>query len=184
MAMKLSEKIRGCSEGPGDFEDWAEEAAQLEEENEVLKLTVRFWQRASVDNPKKCWEWTGSLGSTGYGQIKVDGKTIKAHRLAYQIQYGLIPDTRCVCHSCDNPKCVNPFHLFLGTHDDNIKDAVSKGRIRKGEDHGMAKLTDDSVFEIRRLYSRGASRSVLASMWQVSTRTIGDIVSRRTWKHL
>jgi hypothetical protein len=90
-------------------------------------LLKRFWDKVRKDN--YCWEWTaGSRGKTGYGSLKVNKKVIDSHRVSWMIYFGSIPDGMCVCHKCDNRKCIRPDHLFLGTKGDNNRDMFRKGR--------------------------------------------------------
>lgn len=91
----------------------------------------RFFDK--VNKTDECWEWNAALrGKTGYGAFKLNGKVIDAHRISYELHNGIIPNGMHVCHTCDNRKCVNPNHLFLGTYKDNHQDGVNKGRIING----------------------------------------------------
>jgi len=131
-----------------------------------------------------CWEWTGSNDGR-YGQATWDGHNIKAHRAIWIITYGEIPDGLWVLHKCDNPKCVNPEHLFLGTHQDNMDDMKAKGRVGYlcGEEHGNHKLTAFQVDEIRNRYALGGtSQRKLAKEYGTCKSTIGYIVRREYWK--
>lgn len=107
-----------------------------------------FWDK--VNKTDTCWLWTGSI-QYKYGRIKIKQKTYKAHRVSYELVKGPIPRGIIVCHTCDNPPCVNPSHLFLGTHKVNSQDMVDKGRSLKGTKHHQCKLSDNEVLEIRRL---------------------------------
>src|SRR3990167_11268090 len=108
-----------------------------------------FWSRVRVS--PDCWIWTGTIYSTGYGIVWNRGHREGAHRVAYALSIGAIPDGMFVCHHCDTPACVRPDHLFLGTHDDNMRDAFLKGRKARGESHGSAKLSCDDVEHMKRL---------------------------------
>lgn len=147
----------------------------------------RFWSNVTVANPDDCWEWRGAA-SGGYGKINVDGKEMLAHRYSYQLHYGLIPDGLWVLHRCDNPPCVNPNHLFLGTNDDNIADMRAKQRHSCGERTGGSRLTNAQVREILALfavYSSGEfSKEFIARMYGVTDMTIGNIIRRTTWTHI
>lgn len=132
-----------------------------------------------------CFIFVGSLNADGYGKMDIwEDHSVTTHRLAWELEFGEIPDGLCVLHNCpggDNPACVNPAHLFLGTSIDNRADCVSKNRHAKGERQGHAKLTVDQVREIRRLQN-DYSRSVLAGKFGVSKRTVQFIIQGKTWK--
>lgn len=130
-----------------------------------------FWSWA-VKASSGCWEWTRSFNNQGYGQQRVTGgRTLVAHRVAYALHHGAIPGGQQVLHRCDNPKCVNPDHLFLGTQSDNIRDAVSKGRHRRG-DGPASRFTASEVAEI--LAATGSQRE-LAKRFGVAQNVIGRI---------
>lgn len=119
---------------------------------DTYNLPDRFWSKVSVNAPDECWEWSHSKNNWGYGQHSVGGKIRYAHRLVYAAAFGPIPQGMCVCHTCDNPACVNPAHLWLGTHKDNAEDRVAKGRSSKSRralkthcQHGH-ELTGENVY--------------------------------------
>ena len=133
-----------------------------------------------------CWEWIGALHPlTGYGYCGYKGRVQRAHRVSWQIAFGVIPNGLWVLHKCDNRRCVNPKHLFLGNQQDNTDDMVAKGRVAKqfGETNGLAKLTSTKVFEIR-ARAGTVSNTQLANEYGCSRRAISFIVRRETWKHL
>jgi hypothetical protein len=133
-----------------------------------------------------CWEWNGKpRGKFGYARIQVNGVAKPAHRAVYEVLVGPVPDHLHVCHQCDNPKCVNPAHLFVGTQADNIQDMVTKGRQARGERISTAKLTAEQVTEIRRLYvPRKMGSHRLARRFGVSKVTIQRILNRKIWQHI
>ena len=134
-----------------------------------------------------CILWRGGKGSDGYGLTKVNGKTVRAHRDAYIKYRGHIPDGMYVLHKCDVPLCVNPDHLFLGTHQDNSDDMVSKNRQSrlKGEDHGRSILKEKDIPHIKCLIEEGRyTYDEIAAIFNCSKSTISDIKNRRSWRHL
>ena len=153
-------------------------------------IEERFWQKVNKKSNDECWDWLGSTRSDGYGQINRGQRGFgmqSTHRLSREIHFGKIPDGMHVLHSCDNQRCVNPSHLFLGTNNDNIADRVSKGRSMRGESHFNSKLTEEDVLEIRKLYipwDRDFSLYALARKYNVTMSAIHDIVTRKNWKWL
>lgn len=152
-------------------------------------LAERFFAQTLIpDDPDACWTFTGNRNNKGYGMIgaKIDGRwrEVLAHRVSYEIHFGPIPEGSDVCHRCDNPPCPNPRHLFLGTHQDNMTDAVNKGRMSHGEHRPNAKLTEAQVLEIRQQYAQGVAPLTLSRKYGVHTGTIWPILKRETWKHI
>lgn len=153
-------------------------------------LTQRFWQH--VVKSDGCWEWTGhrvgQVGRNNYGEMALPGQRhngIRAHRFSWELHYGPIPDGLWVLHRCDNPPCVRPDHLFLGTRADNLADMVAKGRATVGERSALAKLTRDQVIDIRQRYAAGiVMQQQLAAEYGVHAGTISGIVRRKRWRHL
>lgn len=152
----------------------------------TMDLSHRFWSKvATTENPNECWEWKACTDRYGYGQLTVQGRHHKAHRVAYELSNGEIPNRQIICHHCDNPRCCNPSHLFLGTHSDNSRDKVSKRRHPFGARNGTTKLTESQVREIARIWNEeNLTISVIARQFNVNPGTIHDIVNGRTWKHL
>jgi len=131
-----------------------------------------------------CWEWTGAKYWTGYGHIIADKVHYAAHRASYLLHVGKIPDDKVVCHKCDNPPCVNPDHLFLGTKADNSADMVRKMRSARGVKNGKAKLTEDDARAVLSLNKQGMSLGSLAKRFGVTKAAIRFIVIGKNWKHL
>ena len=133
-----------------------------------------------------CWPWTGKKNPEGYGEIQVNHRIVKAHRLSYELATGeKIPPKTEVCHKCDNPSCVNPNHLFLGDHSANMRDMVKKGRGRQpklaGEACGASKLTLAQVLEIR---SAPGVHKAIARQFGISQTQVSRIKRRATWQHV
>src|SRR6185503_13164373 len=138
----------------------------------TYQLNPRFW--AKVEQTPTCWVWKGAQ-TKGYGQFNASGRHGYSHRFSWEWHFGEIPKGMLVCHKCDNPLCVNPNHLFLGTQKDNIHDCISKGRARRGVSRGVrngsSKLTDALALKARRLYSHGYTVREIAPMIGVSKST-------------
>lgn len=152
-------------------------------------LRERFWEKVDIRAAEECWNWKASTSNKRYGNIKVDGKMIKAHRLSYILSGKKIKPGYCVLHKCDNGLCVNPSHLFTGTHADNMKDCAKKGRVpnKKGSANGNSKLAEGAVIKIRSEYKstkKYGTLSRIARKHNVTPATIFDIVNLKTWKHL
>lgn len=138
-----------------------------------------FWLRTVRVGP--CLEWTGTRDKFGYGRVGVNGRDVRASRLAWVLSRGPIPDGMFVCHTCDNKACVEPLHLFLGTSADNTRDHVAKGRShlngRSGEGNSQARLTSAQVAEVRNLVASGLSTRQIASRYSVSHQQISRIAT-------
>lgn len=169
MSRKLLKKICGYCSKP--FETTTPNALCCSDK-------CRFMSYIRPDG--ECWVWTGStLG--GYGRIRVNGVTLAAHRFSYELHIGPIPDGLEVCHSCDNPQCASPAHLFIGTHLENMRDSVAKKRQVRGEKCGSAKLTDDDVRKIR-VDNRTLRK--IASDFGVSDSTVFQVKAGKYWGHV
>ncbi len=148
-----------------------------------IPVAERFWDKAT--GGEGCWPWTRNKNKQGYGVIKVDGKNRYAHRIAWSLVRGPVPAKTLVCHHCDNPGCVNPDHLFLGTWHDNKMDAVAKNRQARGHRIGVSKLNNEDVWNIRIAYAKGdTSYPKLAKTYGVTQRAIVCVVKRITWRHV
>ena len=152
---------------------------------EKSPFLFRFWERVDRKDENSCWEWKGKLSSKGYGRIGYKGENIQSHRASWMVHFGGIPVGLHVLHRCDNRKCVNPSHLFLGTNDDNIADMVSKGRNSRGENSSASKLTEQDVRVIRFLYDElGIKIYILKELFGVCDSVICNVVHRKAWKHV
>lgn len=145
----------------------------------------KFWSKVAIPLDKtQCWEWQAYCLPGGYGTMRWDGKKRLAHRVSWMIAHGVIPDGLCICHICDNRKCVNPDHLFIGAHTDNMQDRNGKNRQakQKGELHGGHKLTYAQVNEIRIRYAAGGiTQRVLGLDYGVCQQVVWGIVRHKSW---
>jgi len=165
---------------------------------------ARFWSKVDKGNgPDDCWIWQAGTNPKGYGNFRLCSPRRKegAHRIAYKLRYGEIPEGMCVCHRCDTPRCCNPAHLFIGTQADNAQDRAAKGRgwkpsgersiahlhpevVLRGEAHPMAKLTVAEVRAIRAGYYLGhQTQAAIAKTYGVSRSLIGVIVRGEIWRY-
>lgn len=139
----------------------------------------RFWQKIKMSGPNECWEWTGAIHKTGYGQFKVNGKTESAHRLAYIYVEGEISLGQHVMHTCDNRKCCNPNHLTIGTHQDNIADMVQKNRHRSSRrGNGFIKIDKSEWPLIKEMYEKTPNKSAIARKFNVTPLRIRQILGQ------
>ena len=157
-------------------------------------LENRFWRKVDKSKGKDaCWPWMGACTNSGYGKIGLprQRKLISTHRLAYMFfTKELIPDKLLVCHHCDNRKCCNPQHLFLGTHSDNMLDCSNKGRNTgskvpkpriQGANHPRTQLDLNTVNKIRSMFSDGMTQAKISNTFGIKAKTVHNIVRRKTW---
>lgn len=158
-----------------------------------------FYARAAKGGDDECWPFLGARTTKGYGCYRFDGRQQMAHRVSYQLTRGAIPAGLLICHTCDNPPCVNPAHLFLGSYADNNRDASRKGRAAFGDRNGTrthpevvkrgganpnAKLDEDAVRWIRVMYSLGSTQREIAEQFGIAQTVAGDAVTGRQWGHV
>jgi hypothetical protein len=149
-------------------------------------LAERFW--AKVEKTPTCWLWTGAKTKHGYGLVSYGARSRRASRISWYLQHGVLPGAgQCVCHSCDNPSCVNPAHLWLGSQADNMRDMTCKGRHRNtphsGSENGNSRLTAAWVEQIRFLYGLGYTPTELAAAYAVSRATV-RYAAQKGWRHI
>ena len=157
----------------------------------IIPLEERFSQKIIKGlEPDECWIWIGRISNTGYGNISkgrgYEG-VVSAHRLSFTIHKGNIPAGLIVMHSCDNRRCVNPLHLFLGTHKTNAEDCISKGRFKapsKGSKHPRSILTEEQAKKAKDLSGQYGAQKALAKEYGVHQTTISAIMRNKNWKHI
>lgn len=154
-------------------------------------MRERLFAKITVNPVTQCWEWQGTIAATGYGQLtlatgKSGGKAASTHRLSWQEFRGPIPDGLWVLHKCDVKRCINPDHLFLGTHTDNVRDCIAKGGwpSRQGENGAMAKLTNAKVRLIRKLCAIGRTQASFARRFKVNPSAVSRAVRGETWRNV
>jgi hypothetical protein len=147
-------------------------------------LGQRIATRTNFSGP--CWEWTGARDGCGYGHIKIDGKVERVHRVVFESHHGPIPTGMKICHRCDNPSCLRPTHLFLGTHADNMSDMKAKGRARsfRGSASRRARWDEKTIAIIKRRLLNGEVPNRLNAEYGMGNSSIYSIKSGRTWNHV
>ena len=144
-------------------------------------LSTRLLSKRTVDPKTGCWNWSGARTRDGYGRIVSGGKEYYTHRLSYAVHVRTIPEGLHVCHTCDNPRCINPSHLFLGTNADNVADKVRKGRHGFGGRHWNSRLTETLVDVIRGCIAAGVKQRTLSEYFRISEAQVSRIKSGDRW---
>lgn len=149
-------------------------------------LHLNFWSSVAVGEADECWLWQGAMSANGYGSFKTGRKVCDgAHRVAYTLFNKASPGAMHVCHKCDDPRCVNPNHLFLGTRTDNMQDKIRKGRSRNGDQRGeknpRSKLSADQVAEVKAKILSGKTNTSIAKDYGVSHHLISKIRRGKAW---
>lgn len=150
----------------------------------ITTSTKDRFNRSYTIKPSGCWEWDLYKVTKGYGQFWNGTKMQLAHRYSYELANGRIDLTKQICHKCDNPCCVNPSHLFEGTHQDNTDDKLNKGRQPRGVLCVQAKLSEKDVINILHAAKQGVRQNALAKQYRVGTSAIHGIIHNKKWKHI
>lgn len=153
---------------------------------DIEKVKKTILAGIEIDPETWCWNWVKALTTNGYGVLTVDKIQYRAHRLSYSVFIDEIPDGLEICHKCDNHRCCNPDHLFIGTHRENMADMVKKGRQRSiyGSEHCGSKITEADALQIRELSESGIPGYRIAELYNISKSNVSMIINRHTWKHI
>jgi len=149
-----------------------------------IEASARFWQRVKIEGGKKCWLWQGSKDGGGYGWFSFMGKNCRASRFALETAIGPLRRDELACHSCDEPSCVRPTHLFAGTNAENCKDKAQKGRAPRGAKVPTARLSEDKIQRIRKAAEKKTPIARIARRYHVSATQIRNITSGKHWGHV
>ena len=147
-------------------------------------IKEKLLAKSKINVDTGCIEWLGSKSAGGYGKLTVNNKTISAHRTAFEDYYGTNIVGKVIMHNCDNPSCINPIHLKIGTVKDNIEDKVLKGRQLRGEDCHQSRLTFSIIKDILLLHSHKISSDLIAKKYNIKLGHLSKIVNRKIWKHV
>lgn len=160
----------------------------MDVKGQIIKPAIdRFMDKVKICSENDCWLWTGATDNAfGYGKFRLNGKSINAHRASFILFNGEIPEGLFVCHKCDNPPCVNPEHLFVGTSEDNNKDRSNKGRTARLDGYlsPSAKLNVPIVLKIREMYENNTTVAKISKLLNISYRTVWDVCNRISWRNV
>lgn len=147
-------------------------------------MRSRLYDKTLMSDEESCWPWLGARNSRGYGSLRIGDAIHSAHRVSYIVHKEPIPEGMHVIHACDQPSCVNPNHLSLGTHADNMDDRQKKGRTARGSNNGKSKLTESDVRAIKIMLAEGRLHTYIAERFPITRRAVGYIASGDTWAHV
>jgi predicted XRE-type DNA-binding protein len=153
----------------------------------IESIRERFWSGVDIRSDDECWNWIRSIGSAGSGVFTIRRKNISAYKMAWELTYGDVPEGKILCHICDNRKCCNPNHLYVGTHKENAEDRKNRGRNgdQRGEKSKHNKLSEGQVIEIIKLLKyTDLSQYKIADMFDISRSTVLAIHMNENWKHV
>ncbi len=152
------------------------------QEQKIERIKLLYEKKVIRKSDNECWDWSGMIDDSGYASMKVHRKNEKASRMSWLMNFGEIPNGLLVCHTCDNRLCTNPKHLWLGTHQMNVTDMMSKGR--HVVTRGGAKLTEEQVKEIKKLLKEGITVTEIAKTYNMKQSSISLIKLGKNWKHV